>query len=238
MSKNTTPTTPVQFTREQAKAGARALQRHIRAKQEQGVPLDKLATVYDMLAVAAGYADWNTMSARITKSVESTGPRTVSLAVDEQFECLSAEQLIALMRARMAGPSGGSTDGDFGNFFQDRAFALVAPLLHALVYLRESGRLRLSVDTVRDVLRLENLVDIGSQGDPKQARFKGLPYRLKAPIRDYLDSLPGLPEDMDMAQKQHGFVIMALHAALASWGTVVYPTPTYDSLQIGRGRDR
>lgn len=120
----------------------------------------------------------------------------------------SAEQLRSLLVGLMR-----EAGGD-GAMWKGRASAMLKGLLNALVYMRDSGEINLDVDTLRQYMPLEEILELFGRRDfPDSARIS---------IHRYLHELPGFTEQSALegnlnpeAYKQHGFLLMQLTEVLS-----------------------
>lgn len=127
------------------------------------------------------------------------------------------ELIVGLMR-----DSGG--DGDM---WKGRASALLAGLLRCLVALRERGEIQLNVQTIRDYMPLDKVVELTRRTDLTD-------YSI-LPLRKYLLELPGYSEEDALAgdispkaYEQHGYLTMQLTETLGDLGDTyghIFNTP-------------
>ncbi len=127
------------------------------------------------------------------------------------------ELVVGLMR-----DSGG--DGDM---WKGRASALLAGLLRCLVALRDRGEIQLNVQTIRDQMPLDKVIELTRRTDLSD-------YSI-LPLRKYLLELPGFTEEDalagDIAPKayeQHGYLTMQLTETLGDLGDTyghIFRTP-------------
>lgn len=117
----------------------------------------------------------------------------------------SAEQLRSLLVGLMR-----EAGGD-GAMWKGRASAFMKGLLNVMVYLRDTGELTLSVDSLPDYMPLDRVIELFQRED--------IPQSTRLSLHRYLGQLPGFNEE-DVAQeggqlnpeayKQHGFILMQL----------------------------
>lgn len=74
-----------------------------------------------------------------------------------------------------------------------QTYAMLGGLLEALTYMRDNGKINLSVDVLRDYMLLEKVVEISNRTDIKLSMI--------TPIKKYLLELPGYTEkDAELGQ--------------------------------------
>ncbi|WP_434627730.1 TraM recognition domain-containing protein [Chromobacterium sp. CV08] len=153
----------------------------------------------------------------------------------------SADTLTELVTGLMR-PDGG---GD-GAMWRGRAEAMIRSLMRGLVALRDAGKVTLSVQVLRDYMRLDKLGEL--EGDDS------IPAYAREQLTGYLDELPGFREAMkakqddpsafdtywEQASKQHGFLTMQFtellgllsgtygHICNVEWGDVDFQDVVYN----------
>ncbi|AUH51458.1 hypothetical protein CXB49_11830 [Chromobacterium sp. ATCC 53434] len=153
----------------------------------------------------------------------------------------SADTLTELVTGLMR-PDGG---GD-GAMWRGRAEAMIRSLMRGLVALRDAGKVTLSVQVLRDYMRLDKLGELESDDS--------IPGYAREQLTGYLDELPGFREAMkakqddpsafdtywEQASKQHGFLTMQFtellgllsgtygHICNVEWGDVDFQDVVYN----------
>lgn len=119
----------------------------------------------------------------------------------------SGEQLRSLIVGLMR-------DGGGDDMWKGRASAMLGGLLKALTHMRDKGEINLDVETVRDYLPLDRIVELAQRTDIKDSAL--------AAIKKYLGELPGYSEEdaimgqiQSKAYEQHGYLTMQLTEVMA-----------------------
>ncbi len=153
----------------------------------------------------------------------------------------SADTLTELVTGLMR-PDGG---GD-GAMWRGRAEAMIRALMRGLVAMRDAGKITLSVQALRDYMRLDKLGELESD--------ESIPGYAREQLTGYLDELPGFREAInaknndpaafdtywEQASKQHGFLTMQFtellgllsgtygHICNVEWGDVDFQDVVYN----------
>lgn len=105
-------------------------------------------------------------------------------------------------------------DSGGDDMWKGMASAMMGGLLKALVYMRDAGQLNLDVSTIREYLPLDQIVRLSLRPE--------LPESAIAPIKKYLQELPGYVEDEAIigrinpkVYEQHGYRIMQFSEVLS-----------------------
>ncbi len=127
------------------------------------------------------------------------------------FATGNAAALIELLTSLM------SDVGSEGQMWKDRAVALIAGVVRALVVMRDRGELVLDVDVIRNHIHLEKAAELAF-------RRPDLPANVREALENYLKTLPGFSRDKYEAGEdqerttndQHGYLEMQFTRVLGS----------------------
>jgi len=114
----------------------------------------------------------------------------------------SGEQLRSLIVGLMR-------DGGGDDMWKGRSSAMMGALLKGLTYLRDTGEINLDIETIRDYMPLDRIVEFTNREDIKESA--------KASLKKYLLEIPGFTEDdavmgniQPKAYEQHGYLTMQM----------------------------
>lgn len=151
-----------------------------------------------------------------TGSRDIEGPQLTKLSNTINPFAFGASDALTQLLVGLMGDSGGS-----GDMWKGRAISLLTGLMIALVSLRDSGRILLDVEVIRDFMQLKYIVALSNGKNPIDGTPIKLSDRAQAAIKAYLSSLPGFVEKKGADQsattlEQHGYLQMQFTRVLGS----------------------
>lgn len=119
------------------------------------------------------------------------------------LETCSAEELIDRLSPRF------EKDSDSG-MWAPRLTSMVSTVAHALVWLRDNKKMKLSMDVVRSHTQLKKIQELSTSRD--------LPAAVSESLKKYLWSIPGYVDgsgsQVENVIEQHGYIQMQLTRTL------------------------
>lgn len=180
------PLQPVAYRPDQAKTAARAIQSVLApVMTEHGLGKARLTAAYELLAAAAGHADWNTMAARLAPA---------DRAPDELLAFLTVPEILGLLEDRIGLVPGFVREQSDYASWRDRGGRLLHAVLRSLVHLRDHAGLVLTTAGLeRSWSSLTAVTALA--GLPEST----LPLAAKAGLVAYLQDLPMMEPVVDDA---------------------------------------
>ena len=158
-----------------------------------------------------------------------TGARDVVGAQERRLSntmnpfCNGSSSMLSQLVVSLMDSGGSSADGDM---WKGRAIVFVEALMKVLVYMRDSGKLLLDANTIRNYFELTRLEAIAMdkmfiRDNQEPVSLADTPDLILEPITNYIINLPGYDRSKKGKQssqvlEQHGFITMQLTRVFGS----------------------
>ncbi len=158
-----------------------------------------------------------------------TGARDIVGAQEKRLSntmnpfCNGSSSMLTQLVVSLMDTGGGGSDGDM---WKGRAIVFVEALMKVLVYMRDTGKILLDANTIRNYFELPRLEAIGIdkmfiRDNQEPVSLADTPEMVLEPIVNYLINLPGYDRTKKGKQgsqvlEQHGFITMQLTRVFGS----------------------